>query len=163
MIYFYVSLITYICYCMIKYRESLYYLIKDKYDNKKYKKRICKEYRNIFITPELLTLFLIPISLLLNIKVLEICMIIIYALLFLNKLKTNNKEIKKEKKLTIRKVIIILIYIMLNIWFYIDYKTNYGEERTLIYYTVLALTTYLSYIIVYIVNIISKPFDKHLK
>lgn len=163
MIYFYISIITYLCYCIIKYRESLYYLAKDKYDNKKYIKRIIKDYKTIFVTPELLSLGLILLSLFNNIKVLEICMLITYTVLFLYKLKTNNKKIKKEKRLIIRSIIILIIYLLLNSWFYIDNKFNYDNNISSLYYIILIIITYLSYFVVYIANIITKPLDKLLK
>ncbi len=167
MIYFYVSLSTYICFCIIKYRESLHYLQKDKYDTKKYGNRISKDFKNIFITPELLSLVLIIVSLNFNIKVLGICTIIIYMLLFLYKLKNKNKDLKIDKKIKLRIVITLLIYVILNIWFCIDYKLRHGAgiifDNTALYYIILIIVTYLSYIVIYIVNLIGKPVDKFLK
>lgn len=163
MIYFYISLTTYICFCLIKYRETLYYLVKDNYDSKKYGKRIRKDFYKIFINPELIALFLIIISSFFNIKTLEICMVIIYTILFLYKLKTNNKEIKSDKKLTLRNIIIILVYLVLNVCLYINYKGNNIGSISQIYYIILIIITYLSYIVVYIVNKLIKPFDKYLK
>ena len=143
MIYFYVSLVTYACFCLIKFRESLYYLMKDKYEIKKYGKRIYENINNIFINPELISFVLIIIALACNVKTIGICTVITYTILFLYKLKTNNQKYKINKKLTLRIIVILLIYLLINIWFCIDYKTNHDAEiifdNTALYYIVLII------------------------
>ncbi len=167
MIYFYVSLMTYMCYCIIKYRESLYYLEKSKYDNKKYGQIISKNISKILINPELLFIILIIIAFNLDIKVLEISTIITYMILFIYKLKTNNKDLKITKQTTIRVIGILTIYLLLNIWFCIDYNHYHSAEiifdNTPLYYIILYIVTYLSYFIVYIINMLLKPIDKLIK
>ena len=167
MIYFYVSLITYIFYSIIKYRSTFYNLKKAKYNSKKYMQMILKNLKKEYLNIELIQLTLIIIALFANIKIIEIFTIIIYTLLFLYELKTNNKEIKKDKKLITRTVIIIIFYILLNIWFYIDYSSYHTSglifDNTPLYYIILIIIANLTCFITYIVNIISKPFDKFIK
>ena len=164
MLYFYISLTTYYLFCIIKYREGLFYLKKDKYNSKIFINRIKKDYKNIFINPELFSLSIIIIALNLDVKTLGICSVVIYMALFLYKLKKSNKKLKIEKKLISRILLIITIYILLNIWFIIDYnsyhKTGLYIETTPLYYIILVMITYLSYFVIYISNIISKLFEK---
>ena len=167
MIYFYISLLTYMCFCIIKYRDALHYLEKAKYDSSKYIKEIKKDFNKIFINPELVILILIIIALNCDIKVLGISTIIIYMFLFLYKLKTNNQDLKITKKTKTRIIGILLIYLALNIWFCIDYNDYHSAEiifdNTALYYIILNIITYMSHIVTYIVNIVVKPFDKILK
>lgn len=167
MIYFYISLVTYLFYTVIKYRETLLCLKQSKYDTKKYREKVFQNFSKFFITPELLILVLIFICLNFDLKVIEISTVIIYMILFLYKLKKQDKNFKVENKLILRSIITIIIYIGLNIWFYIDYKAYHSAQiifdNTPLYYIILYVTTYLSYFVIWIVNIISKPFDKLLK
>ncbi len=167
MIFFYVSLLTYACYCIIKYRESLHSLEKAKYDNAKYKKSISKDLKNIFINPELVIAVLIIIAVNFDVKVIGISTLIVYMFLFLYKLKTNNQELKITKQTKTRIIGIVLIYLILNVWFCLDYisyhKASIIFDNTPLYYIILYIITYLSYIVTYIINIIVKLFDKKLK
>ncbi len=166
MIYFYVSLITYFCYCIIKYKEGIYYLEKDKYDSKKYGQRIVKNAKDIFMTPELLIIILIIIAVNFDIKVLEISTIIVYMILFLYKLKSN-KKLKITKKAKTRICLISGIYVILNIWFCLDYISYHGPglifDNNPLYYIILYTITYLSYPVIYIANKILKPIDKKIE
>lgn len=165
MIFFYVSLITYFIYTFKKYKNNLKMLQKNKYDNKK----ILKEIKNkkYFINKELIIILLIIIAVNLDLKTLEISTIVTYTFLSFFSVKENIR-IKIEKKIITRIVAETLIFILLNIWFIIDYN-NYHRPKGLIfdnsslYYIILYLYTYLSCFITLIVNILSKPFDKLLK
>lgn len=142
-------------------------MVKDKYDTREYAARIKKNYKSIFINAELFSFLLIIVALNFNVKILGICTIIVYMLLFLYKLKTNNKTLKIDKRIRIRIIGILFIYLTINIWFYMDYNSYHSAaiifDNTPFYYIILITITYLSYFIVYLVNIISKPIDKLLK
>lgn len=163
MIYFYTSLITYFIYTILKYKESLILLQKNNYDSKKYKKEI----KNLFINKELIIIALIVIALNLDLKSIEISTIIAYTVLAFLKLKEKNK-IKLEKKTIARILALLIIFISLNIWFVLDYKSYHNPkglifDNSAIYYIILYLYTYISYLITLIINIIVKPIDKLLK
>ncbi|MBR3198421.1 MAG: hypothetical protein IKG27_00215 [Bacilli bacterium] len=164
MIFFYISLLTYVCYCAIKYRESIHHLEKVKYDSKKYLKYIKENSKSIFINPELIITILIIIAFYFNIKVIGISTLIVYTLLFLYKLKTDNKKLKMTKQTKTRIISIIIIYLILNIWFCFDYNSYHSAsiifDNTPLYYIILYIITYLSYIVTYAINIIVKPIDK---
>lgn len=167
MTYFYISLVTYICYCIIKYREGLYYLKKDKFDTKKYLKGIKDNSKKIFLNLEALALILIIVSIHFDIKVIGICTVITYMILFLYKLKKDNKQIKTDKKITTRFIVILIIYLLINVWFILDYISYHSEglhfENSPLYYIILVLLGYLSCFVVLLANAFSKPLDKKKK
>ncbi|MBR3229693.1 MAG: hypothetical protein IKF91_02565 [Bacilli bacterium] len=164
MIYFYISLLTYYVYMTLKYKDSLVLLQKTNYNSAKYKKSINKK---VFINKELIIILLIIIAVNFNLKTIEIATIITYMILSLLKLKDKNK-IKIEKKLIIRLLTLLTVFILLNIWFILDYKSYHNPkglifDNTALYYIILYLFTYTSYLITLIINVIVKPIDKLLK
>lgn len=164
MIYFYISLLTYYVYSFLKYKESFKLLQKSNYDSKKYLKKLDKK---IFLNIEIIIIILIVISINLDLKSIEISTIIVYMILSLIKLKEKN-QLKIEKKAIIRSVALLIIYTLLNIWFILDYKSYHDTkglilDNSAIYYIILYIFTYTSYIITLIINIIIKPIDKLLK
>ena len=98
MIFFYISLITYISYNILKYRSLLISLDEENYNSVKYNKRILKDKKRLLLGPELfLALILIILCITFNIKVIEICLIIAYMILFLYALKTKKGKFKLTK------------------------------------------------------------------
>lgn len=163
MIFFYISLSTYICFNIIKFKKALVNLQKCKYGIKKYGDWIFKNYTETFINKELLALILLVISLNFNIKILGVATVIFYTLMFLLEYKKKTK-LKINRQITLRIIITILIFLGVNIWFIVDYISyHYADiifDNTAFYYIVLILMSYFAYIIVFITNIIAKPFDK---
>lgn len=164
MIYFYVSLITYFVYTILKYKDSLVLLQKNKYNTKKYKNKLNKK---LFINRELIIIVLIIIALNLDLKTIEISTIIAYTILSFLKLKEKN-NLKMDKKTIARLITLIIIFTIINIWFILDYKSYHNTkglifDNSALYYIILYILTYLSYIITLIINILLKPIDKLLK
>lgn len=163
MIFFYISLSTYICFNIIKFKKALVNLQKCKYGIKKYGDWIFKNYTETFINKELLALILLVISLNFNIKILGVATVIFYTLMFLLEYKKKTK-LKINRQIMLRIIITILIFLGVNIWFIVDYISyHYADiifDNTAFYYIVLILMSYFAYIIVFITNIIAKPFDK---
>lgn len=164
MIFFYVSLSTYIAFCILKYRKSLLALEKENYSTKKYTKWLSKNAKEIFITPELLLFILIIVALNADPKIIGICTVIAYTLLFLYELKTKKGQIKITKKHITRIIVIALIYIIVNIWFYLDYISYHSSalifDNTPLYYIIIIIMGYLSYFVVWLANVIVTPFGK---
>lgn len=160
MIYFYISLSTYICYNIIKYKNNLATLKESKYDTKKYLKTFNLK---TFLNPELLSIIVIILAFITNLKVIGVATIIVYTILFLLNYK-HTKKLKLERKSITRLVIILLIYTILNVWFILDYISyHYADiifDNTAIYYVILVPMSYFSPLITLITNIISKPLDK---
>lgn len=158
MLYFYISLLTYACYCIFKYKEGLFYLKKDKYDSKKFLNRI-KSDKNIFLGLDIISLILIVVCLHFNSKIIGICFTVLYTFLSLYKIRNNN-DVKKDKKIKYRIIFIILFYILLNVWFVFDYISYHGTglyfDNSPLYYIVLVIIGYLSYFVIYISNVICK-------
>lgn len=160
MIYFYVSLATYFCFCIIKYREGLYYLQKEKYNPKNYLNYLKENKRKLFLNIELLAFLLIIVAIHLEQMYLGICTVILYTILFFYKLKKQNKKLKIDKKIKSRISIIIIIYSLVNSVFCLDYYLNNIYDNYIIYLTILIFMTYISYYIVYLSNILTLKFEK---
>ncbi len=163
MIFFYISLSTYICFNIIKYKKIFSELQKNKYNFKSYNKWISKNIKEILINKELLSIILIIIAVNFNLKVIGVSAVILYTILFLFNYKNKNK-IKVEKKLITRLIILALLYIGLNIYFILDYIAfHYADivlDNTASYYIILAIISYFSYFVIWLVNVIALPFDK---
>ena len=165
MIFFYISLSTYICFNIIKYKKSFFALQKNKYSIKEYGKWIFKNYKEVFLNKELLAIILLIITLKFNLKVIGVSTVIFYTLMFLLDYKKKIK-LKMNKQMISRIVITILVFIDLNIWFIADYISyHYADiifDNTALYYIVLILMSYFSHFVVWIVNLIAKPFDRFI-
>ena len=164
MIFFYISLITYYIYTILKYKKTLILLQEANYNSKKYKKSLNK---SLFINKELIIIILIIIALNFDIKTIEISTILVYTLLELTKEK-DKTILKRENKIIIRIIPLVIIYILLNVWFILDYKSFHETkglifDNSAIYYIILYIFTYSSYLITLIINNVVKPLDKLLK
>lgn len=163
MIFFYISLSTYICFNIIKFKKAFSKLQKCKYGIKEYGIWIFKNYYETFINKELLAIVLIIISFNFNIKIIGVATVIFYTLMFLIDYKNKNK-IKINKQIISRITITILIFLGVNIWFIVDYISyHYADiiiDNTAFYYIILILMSYFAYIIVFISNLLALPFDK---
>ena len=164
MIYFYISLLTYIFYTGIKYKESLYLLSKKKYNNKEYFYEVKKT--KYFFTEELLIIPLIIIALNLDLKTIEISTLTVYTFLSLKNIKKIKTKI--QKKTITRIIILIIIQILLNIWFIKDYNSYHNPkglifDNTSLYYIILYLFTYFSNYVTLIINTVSNQIDRLLK
>ncbi len=165
MIFFYISLSTYICFNLIKYKKALFNLQKNKYDIKTYGSWIFKNYKQTFLNKELLSIILLIITFNFNLKVIGVCTVIFYTLMFLLDFKKKIK-IKINNQMIARIIAIVVIFIGLNIWFVLDYMSyHYADiifDNTAFYYIVLIMMSYFAYIVVWIANLIVKPLDKFL-
>lgn len=163
MIFFYISLSTYICFNIIKYKNTLYTLQKNKYDIKKYGQWIFKNYNQTFLNKELLSIILIIITFNFNLKIIGVSTVIFYTIMFLLDYKKKVK-LKIDKPMINKIVLLILVFIGLNIWFILDYISyHYADiifDNTAFYYIILVLFSYFSYLVVWLINLITKPFDK---
>ena len=163
MILFYISLSTYLCFTILKYKKTLSILSKNKYNTPKYRKWMFENYKETFINKEMLAVILIIILLLASTLVNEISMIVFYTLMFLLEYK-NKVKLKISRQSIPRLVIIIIFFLGINVWFILDnftYQSDaYIYNNFSLYYIILIMMSYLSYIIVWITNILSIPFDK---
>lgn len=166
MIFFYISLSTYLCFNIIKYKKIFSILQKNKYSLKSYSKWLGQNLKEIFANKELLSIILIIIACNFDLKVIGVSTVILYTIFFLFDYKKKNK-VKLNSRLVTRIVILILMYIGLNIWFILDYISyHYADiifDNTAFYYIILAIISYFSYFIIWLVNLIAMPFDKLFK
>ena len=165
MIFFYISLSTYICFNIIKYKKSLYALQKNKYGIKSYGKWTFQNYKQVFLNKEILAILLLIITFNFDLKVIGISTVIFYTFMFLFDYK-NKVKIKMNKQMISRIIVISLMFIGLNIWFIVDYLSyHYADiifDNTALYYIILIFVSYFSYFAVWLANLIAKPFDKLL-
>ncbi len=166
MIYFYISLSTYLCYNIVKYKNILNKLQENKYDIKKYTNYIFKNAKTLFLTPELLSIIVIILAFKTNLKVIGVANLILYTILFLLNYKKRNK-VKIESKMIIRIILLILMNIGLNIYFILDYMSyHYADiifDNTPMYYIILITVIYFLPLIVWIINVLAQPIDKLIK
>ncbi|MBQ9011444.1 MAG: hypothetical protein IJ093_02225 [Bacilli bacterium] len=169
MIFFYISLSTYLCFLVIKLHKGLITLDKSKFDLKKYHKNVFN--KDNFLTPELLGIIIIIIAFNSNAKVTGVCMVILYTLLFLYFLREKQDKLSKNKKVVSTAVITGLIYISIFSLFLIDYLDLQNDflifDNSKLYYTITIIIGYLAYYIIFlsglITNIFSKLFKKQKK
>ena len=91
MIFFYISLSTYLCFNIIKYKQILYHLKENKYNIKSYTKWLKKHIKEIFVNKEMLSIIAIIIALNFDLKVIGVTIVILYTVLFLLNYKKTNK------------------------------------------------------------------------
>ena len=166
MIFFYISLSTYICFNIIKYKKVFATLQKNKYSLKSYSKWLSKNLKEVLINKELLSIILIIIIFNFDLKVIGVSTVILYTIFFLLDYKKKNK-VKINKQLITRLVILALLLIGLNAWFILDYISyHYADiifDNTAFYYIIIVIISYFAYFVIWLVNLIAIPFDKLIK
>ena len=83
MIFFYISLSTYLCFNIIKYKKIFSILQKNKYSLKSYSKWLGQNLKEIFANKELLSIILIIIACNFDLKVIGVSTVILYTIFFL--------------------------------------------------------------------------------
>lgn len=166
-IFFYISLSTYICYQILKYRKSLIILENKKYNPKEYWKYIKENPKEIFLTKELLAIILIIISVNADAKITGISAVILYMILSLNLIRKKEGKLKITKALAPIIAFIIVFYIIIITLCSIDYYNAQNAflifDRTWIYYIAMVLISYFEDIILLIFTYLTKPFRKQKK
>lgn len=169
MIFFYISLSTYLCFLFLKLHKSLLVLNKEKFNLKKYHKWIIN--KENFINLELLGLIIIIIAFNADAKITGICMVILYTILYLYLFKDKQKKLTINKKIVSTIIICSLIYLGIFTIFLVDYLSLQKEfflfDNSKYYYTVTILIGYFANYIVllsaFITNIFTKIFKNHHK
>ncbi|MDD4547973.1 MAG: Mur ligase family protein, partial [Bacilli bacterium] len=160
--FFIITLFTYYFYNILKYRRGLYMLQQNIYnEGNRYLKWIFRNFKETVFNIDLYTFLLVIATLFLNQTVYMILIILTYLLLAyieLNRLKNEQKKIKFKVTARIKRLITTIFIIFLIINLYIYY--NYNVENEWIYFLLMFIFSYLSYCIIYIVNIINKPIEK---
>lgn len=162
MIYFFISLVTYFCFLVLKSRKALFNLEKSKYDIQKYKKWVFT--KKNFVTLELFAIFLVVIAIYHDAKVAGISAIVFYMILSLLELKNFDDKFKFNKKnikIIIFEVIIYLLVFGIIITDYI--LTQRGiilYSHIPIYYLIIVIMGYLNYVIIYALSISKKKAKK---
>ncbi len=158
---FLLSIITYFLYLILKYRKSYYALQQNGYnENNHYLKWIFKNLNKTFITYELLFLILFIILYLIFGKVILLTLIL-YFISFIIELNKIKKEQHKKKFVVTNRVcrlIFTTLIIFLGFIFVVIFKFN--SNYLIIYYLILFIFGYLSFLITYVINIINKPAEK---
>ncbi len=164
MIFFYISLITYFCVLILKSRNIIILLNNSKGKLKTYYHNIIKNKKKLFLTPEILGLVLIIIALNANEKIMGICFVIFYTLLFLYFLKDVKNKFKLKKGNGLLITILIIFFVVINILFVVHYIITHAGffwfNTTWIYYIVLIIFAYLLPFIILLCQAINKGLVK---
>lgn len=147
MIPFYISLSTYICFCILKFRRSIMALEDSNYNLKKYLGS------NSLVNLELCLIILIIIVMNADILVSGICTVIFYCTLFLFELRNKKGKFNLNLKNILIICFILIFYVLMFILF-----NFFGD--TALYYLIIILMGYLSYFAVGIAYLFSIPFIK---
>ena len=159
LIKFIVSLITYVFYLVLKNLRQLYILKNNKYKNEKYLSEL-KVFKNVWLEPALLSVFLLIFWFYKNSIFCMITFILIYMVSSLFLLH-QNKKIKKPLNEKDKKMLFfnLLIYLLLIVLF----VSVFVEEYIAMYLLVLFLVAYLSPIWLLFTNAIANKFKKTKK
>ena len=161
MLLFFLSLLSYLLYLLLKYRKSFYMLQQNSYNvSNRYTKWMLKNYNKTFVSEDLLGVFVYLIYFCIPINFFYILIFCFYLFLFYLELKKIKKEQQKKKFVItsrIKRLFFTLILIILLFTCYVI--INFNLTNVIYYYIGYALLAYLSYIVVFIVNILNKPVE----
>ena len=142
MIFFFISLSTYLCYLILKYQRQLKILQDNNFD-------ITKNPRETFVTPEILGFVIIIMALFADAKIVGICMVGFYTLLFLAELRDFKKvNFNSDSIKTI--IFIMILYVLLFLVF--GLCNQYLSESIWICYAIVIGLSYLSSIVILILG-----------
>lgn len=160
---FLISLIFFYLYTILKYRKAYYMLQQNWYNmSNRYGSWIFKNIRKVFITYELILLPLLWIITFFCDKVILFNLLIFFFCFILELKKVKKEQHKKRFVITARVQRLIfttfLIFLLLHfgIYYYFD------ETKQIWYYLLLYAFSYLSFLIVYIINIINMPIERYV-
>lgn len=163
MIFFYISLVTYFCFLILKARNGIVLFNNSKGDLKKYRQNVIKKGKELFLTPELLAIILVIIALNANEKITGICFVIFYMLLFLYFLRKSKDKFKLKKGNISLIVILVLFFVLVNVLFCVHYMSFQSDflwfDTQWIYYIVSVVLGYLLYFIIWFCGIINKAVE----
>lgn len=169
MIYFFISLVTFFCFQILKSRKALITIEENKYDVKKYKNWLFQ--RENFATLEIAAILIVIICIFHGDKVAGISAVVFYMILSLLEIREVDKKFKFNKnniKIIIPTIIIYLIFFGIIITDYMIVKDEViSFNHTTIYYLITVVIGYLSYLIIllslYLSNIGKKKAKKGKK
>ncbi len=160
MIFFFISLSTYFCYLILKSQKTLKVLEKEKFKIGRSFKEITKNFKKVFLTPELLGIVLIIIAFNMNAKIMGICMVIFYTAMFLYEFRGYKRTIKFNSDVIVTSVIVLMIYVLLGICFTLDYNSVQDDffiyDNSWLYYIIMILLSYFNCFVVLISGLINK-------
>ena len=163
MIFFYISLITYFCFLILKGRYGIILLNSNKGNLKNYGKNIFKNAKELFFTPELLAIILIIIAINANEKITGICFVVFYMLIFLYFLRKSKTKFKLKKGNISLIVILVILMVLVNGLFYVHYSFFHGDflifDTEWLYYIIAIVISYLFYFIIWACELINKPIE----
>lgn len=167
MIFFFISLSTYLCYLILKYQRQLKVVQDFKMDMKKYGNYVIKNPKETFLTPEILGIFIIVMALYSDAKIAGICMVVFYTLLFLAELRSFQK-VKFNSDIIRIIMFIVILYVLLFLGFIFNlFGLNNSDlvyDNRWIYYASVIILSYLSTCIIllfgYLNKFVVKAFSK---
>lgn len=153
MIFFFISLSTYLCYLILKYQRQLKIVQDNNFDIKSLGNYISKNPRDVFITPEILGFAIIIMALFVDAKIVGICMVGFYTLLFLAELR-NFKKVKFNNDSIRTIMFVIILYVLVFLGF--GLFNQYVSDSIWIYYAIVIGLSYLSLFVILILGYLGK-------
>lgn len=154
MIFFFISLSTYLCYLILKTGKSLAILEHEKFSVVKSFQWILKNPKKVFLNFELLAFILIVIALNSEAKVMGICMIIFYIFMFLWMFNGYKKMPKFNSDMVRTGIITFILYILIIVGCMLVYNQSQQEfliyDDRWLYYIIVILAMYFNCFIVLI-------------
>ena len=141
MLVFYVSLLTYSLYVLIKYRNGLYMLQQNSYNvSNRYIKWIGKSIKKVFVSFDFLYVLVIPFYFILDINFFCLINMIFFLVLFyLEGSKIKKMQVKKPFVVTSRIKRLILTILVIYLFLSLVICFNYNQNDILFYYLIYLL------------------------
>lgn len=161
MTYFIVTVIVYLLYLSLRLRKGLHMLQQNRYDKDYYYSRwLVKNAKYIFISLDILSLLPVVLILINNRTYMVIINILIYIVLFIRMIKLQGKEQNKKPLVYTARIkrLIFTCLLILGLIFYFIFS-RYNLQNLYIYYLIMGLISYFSYIFIWLVNYLNVPAE----
>lgn len=162
MTYFIITIVIYILYLFFRLRKAIHMLQQNRYDKDYYYTRwLIKNVKTIFLSLDILSLLPVLLIIIKNSIYIMILNILIYIFLFIRILKLQKKEQNKKPLVYTARVkrLIFTYLLIIGLIFYLIFS-KYNSDKLYIYYLVIGLFSYFTYIVILLVNCLNFPVEK---
>jgi UDP-N-acetylmuramoyl-tripeptide--D-alanyl-D-alanine ligase len=163
MIWFILSLSSWFIFSVLKYKKTIHMFQQNLYnEDHRYIRWIKKNIKKVLLEIDIIIFIILAIiSLLTNQYIIMSIYFITYSFLFvLYRDKLSKEQTKKPLVITARVRRLIITISILNLIPVIQFYRIFDINNIIYYYVIMSLMTYLSYLIVFIANIINYPIEK---
>ncbi len=162
MAYLIITVVIYLLYLFFRLKKALHMLQQNRYDKDYYYTRwLVKNAKYIFISLDILSLLPVVLIMIKNNIYVMILNILVYIFLFIRILRLQKKEQNKKPLVytsRVKRLMFTFLVALGLILFFIFNK--YDASNLKFYYLALGLYSYLSYLVIFLINYISTPVEK---